>query len=156
MIQQAHDFKAESNYLYAILQGVSRSDFRAPTQFKNWTIDTILQHLHYFNIAADLSLMDKGAFLVLLDDLRKASREGKSMIAHTREKLNNLEGPGLLETWHEFSQKMAERFLVEAEAPHVPWCNHKSPCVRQHAPSANAHGLVTPHAAHVRCLDHLK
>ena len=43
------------------------------------------------------------------------------MIAHTREKLNNLEGPGLLETWHEFSQEMAGRFLEADPKARVKW-----------------------------------
>ena len=86
MLQQAIDFKKESDYLYKMLQHLDADYFSSPTQFKNWTIDTVLQHLHYFNIAADLSLVNEAAFLNLLNDLRKAGKKGKNMAELTYSK----------------------------------------------------------------------
>ena len=111
MLQQALDFKKESDYLYEVLQHVDLDHFNSPTQFKNWTINTVLQHLHYFNIAADLSLVDEAEFLNLLNDLRGAGKKGINMVAYTREKLDNLVGTDLLQTWHDFCSEMAGRFL---------------------------------------------
>ncbi|SVD72612.1 uncharacterized protein METZ01_LOCUS425466, partial [marine metagenome] len=102
MLQQAIDFKKESDYLYEILQHLDADYFSSPTQFKNWTIDTVLQHLHYFNIAADLSLVNEAKFLNFLNDLRRAGKKGKNMVVYTREKLDNLSGPDLLQIWHDF------------------------------------------------------
>jgi len=121
MLQQALDFKKESDYLYEVLQHVTSDHFNSPTQFKNWTINTVLQHLHYFNIAADLSLVNEAEFLNLLKDLRKEDEKGKSMVAYTREKLNNLDGIDLLQTWHDFYSEMAGRFLEADPKTRVKW-----------------------------------
>ena len=121
MLQQALDFKTESDYLYDILKGLGARDFNTPTQFKNWSINTVLQHLHYFNIAADLSLVNETAFLTLLNDLRTSSKEGKNMVTHTRDKLDNLCGPALLETWHTFCAEMASRFIRANPKARLKW-----------------------------------
>ena len=121
MLQQAIDFKKESDYLYEILQHLDADYFSSPTQFKNWTIDTVLQHLHYFNIAADLSLVNEAAFLNLLNDLRRAGKKGKNMVDYTREKLDNLGGADLLQTWHDFYSEMAGRFLEADPKARVKW-----------------------------------
>ena len=121
MLQQALDFKTESDYLYDILKTVGADDFSAPTQFKDWSIDTVLQHLHYFNVAADLSLVNETAFLTLLNELRKSSKEGKNMVAHTRDKLDNLRGSDLLESWHNFCAEMAQRFFKADPKARVKW-----------------------------------
>ena len=62
MMQQAADFLAESEALYALLAGLPDRDFEQTTAFKGWTINNILGHLHMWNRAADLSLTDGEAF----------------------------------------------------------------------------------------------
>jgi uncharacterized protein (TIGR03084 family) len=121
MLQQALDFKTESNHLYEMLRHVDAGYFKSPTQFKKWTINTVLQHLHYFNVAADLSLVNEEKFLNLLNDLRSAGKDGQSTVAHTREKLDDLGGPALLHTWHDFSTEMASRFLKANPKARVRW-----------------------------------
>ena len=66
MLQQAIDFQTESDALYELLKPLSDADFERKTLFKDWTINTVLQHLHYFNYAADLSLSDEDGILALL------------------------------------------------------------------------------------------
>jgi uncharacterized protein (TIGR03084 family) len=61
-MQQATDFLDESEALSALLDTLPDADFDTPTQFKGWTINNILRHLHVWNIAADLSLKDEAAF----------------------------------------------------------------------------------------------
>ena len=121
MLQQAFDFKTESDYLYDVLKAAGISDYTSPTQFKNWSIDTVLQHLHYFNIAANLSLVNEAAFLTLLNDLRAASQKGRNMVAHTKDKLDNLCGPELLETWHDFCTEMENQFAQANPKARVKW-----------------------------------
>ena len=121
MIQQALDFRTESDYLNRILQPINPSYFKSPTQFKQWTIDTVLQHLHYGNIAADLSLRNQNAFDSLLNDIQRAKIEGKSMVEHTRETLGNPTGTSLLRTWHEFCSEMAGYFHSSDPKIRVKW-----------------------------------
>ena len=46
MIQQVDDFRAEAAELHQLLNGLSDSDWTRATQFKAWTIDDIVRHLH--------------------------------------------------------------------------------------------------------------
>ncbi|MES2782461.1 MAG: maleylpyruvate isomerase N-terminal domain-containing protein, partial [Pseudomonadota bacterium] len=61
-MQQATDFLDESMALAALLEPLSEADFDRPTQFKGWTINNVIRHLHVWNIAVDLSLQDEEAF----------------------------------------------------------------------------------------------
>ena len=69
MIQQAIDFREESDELYRLLEPVTSEDFQRKTQFKNWTINDVIGHLHMWNWAADLSLNDDKAFEKFLTSL---------------------------------------------------------------------------------------
>ena len=61
-LPEARDFLAESEALHAAVAGLAPSDFDRPTQFKGWTIGDVLVHLHFWNLAADLSASDPAAF----------------------------------------------------------------------------------------------
>ena len=56
MLQQAIDFKEESDALFNLLKDQEGKIFQKKTQFKGWTINNVLHHLHVWNIAADMSL----------------------------------------------------------------------------------------------------
>ena len=58
MLEQAKDFKDESETLFALMNPLSDADFKRPTLFKGWTFNDILGHLHHGNMLADLSLND--------------------------------------------------------------------------------------------------
>ncbi len=62
-MQQAEDFRQEAKALAAILEPLSEPQFATITQFKNWTIEDVLGHLHIFNHAANLSLENSSAFV---------------------------------------------------------------------------------------------
>ena len=62
MLEQAIDFKDESNSLYEILANCSEDKFSKKTQFKSWTINDVIYHLHVWNIAASLSLKNEKKF----------------------------------------------------------------------------------------------
>ena len=61
-MQQAIDFQQESESLADALRNLNDVDFKQKTQFKGWTIEDILGHLHMFNVAADLTLEDGAKF----------------------------------------------------------------------------------------------
>ena len=62
MRQNADDFLAECESLADVLAGLSRADWDKPTLFKNWTANDVMVHLHFWNIAADLSASNEAAF----------------------------------------------------------------------------------------------
>ncbi|MGD9865683.1 MAG: maleylpyruvate isomerase family mycothiol-dependent enzyme, partial [Pseudodonghicola sp.] len=61
-MQQVADFLAESEALAQVLKDLPDPDWARPTQFKGWTIDDVIVHLHFWNRAADLSLTDPDSF----------------------------------------------------------------------------------------------
>ena len=65
-MQQAQDFCDESEALHAVLEPLGAEAYTVPTLFNDWTINDILQHLHHFNIMADLSLNDPDKFVAAL------------------------------------------------------------------------------------------
>ncbi len=106
ILQQAVDFQTESDALYELLKPLADEDFERKTLFKEWTINTILQHLHFFNYAAHISIDDEDAILALLAEMREAGENGVDMVAHTDVKLEGLKGRALLEAWHDYYTKM--------------------------------------------------
>ena len=46
-MQQAEAFHAESTALHDLLQNTQLAHYAEPTQFKDWSINTVLQHLHF-------------------------------------------------------------------------------------------------------------
>ena len=58
MLQQALDFRQESDAVFTLLDGLDDQDWGRKTQFKEWTLNDIIAHLHMGNHAADLSLQD--------------------------------------------------------------------------------------------------
>ena len=78
MIEQAKDFYAESEALYALLEPLSETDSTQPTQFKRWTANDIIAHLHWGNYAADLALRDGTVFAEFARQMMAARREGRA------------------------------------------------------------------------------
>ncbi len=121
MLQQALDFQAESDALYALLKPLKDADFERKTQFNNWSINDVLQHLHYFNYAADLSLSDEEGILKLLADLRTGYEQGETIVTFTDKALNGVKGAALLELWHDYYTGMLDNFHKVDPKMRVKW-----------------------------------
>ena len=50
-MQQASDFLAESEALEQLIAPLQANDFAHPTGFKSWTYETIMRHLHFWNLS---------------------------------------------------------------------------------------------------------
>ena len=79
-MQQAEDFRAESRALAAILEDLPEEAFHRPTQFKDWTIDHVLGHLHLFNVAAETSLKGEAAFAAFIGPIVQDMQSGKTIL----------------------------------------------------------------------------
>lgn len=77
-MQEALDFKAESEAVASILTELSDEGYNTPTQFKDWTVYDILAHLHLWNMAADWTLNDPDKFAALMGDVIKVFQGGKT------------------------------------------------------------------------------
>lgn len=119
MIAEANDFRDESLALHALIS--SRDpDWGAPTQFKGWTLNNVLRHLHFWNIAADLSLDDEPAFDDLLARMGRSAGSGR-MTDVEAELLDGLSGAELLDAWRARLDPMTERFTAADPKQRLKW-----------------------------------
>ncbi len=118
-LTQADDFLAESEALSAVLSGLSEADFTRPTQFKNWTFNDILVHLHFWNRAADLSAFEPQAFAILLARLGGALHSGQLRGFENSEV--SARGPALHALWIDQAREMAPRWGKLPPKTRLPW-----------------------------------
>jgi len=120
VIQQAIDFRDESDALYRLLEPLKDEDFDRVTQFKNWTINNVLGHLHFWNAAADLTLKDSAAFDELLQQV--AAHVVNNDI-HRFESiwLKGLKNRELLNEWHTLYLTVSDRYAAADPKKRVKW-----------------------------------
>jgi uncharacterized protein (TIGR03084 family) len=120
MIQQAIDFRDESEALYELLEPLTDEDFERETLFKKWKINDVLTHLHMWNWAADLTLKDSAAFEEFLQEVASYLTKG-SIRDFENEWIKGLKGTALLNEWHAFCLTMADRYAEADPKARVKW-----------------------------------
>jgi len=120
MFQQPIDFRDESDALHAIIAPLQEADFERKTLFKDWTINDVLTHLHFWNQAADLSLTDEPKFMEFLGKVMQAM-PSIGLRAFEDQWYEGIAGRELLTTWHDFYQGMADRWSAEDPAKRLKW-----------------------------------
>lgn len=118
-MEQAADFVAESESLAGILSGLSGDDWSRSTQFKGWTIDDILIHLHFWNRAADLALIDPDGFMKKLEQIPEPG-VGSGLRAYEHADIAE-RGSDLLVAWRVLYQDMGERWARLDPKRRVKW-----------------------------------
>ncbi|SEF76090.1 TIGR03084 family metal-binding protein [Jhaorihella thermophila] len=118
-LPQAADFLEESQTLYAAIAPLSDADLRQPTQFKGWTIDDVLVHLHFWNKAADLSTTDEAAFTALMGQLMGSLQSG-GLRAFENAQIPE-RGTELRDLWIAHARDMAARWADMDPRRRLPW-----------------------------------
>lgn len=121
----ADDFMAEGDTLFAILSLLTENDLLRVSQFKDWTIEDIIAHLHMWNYAAHLTLTKPDAFGELITMVMTRMGAGDDHRTLQRywldNALNGIRGKQLIETWREFYPELAKAY-GEADPDHrVQW-----------------------------------
>ena len=119
-MQQAIDFLDESKALCALLAPLPEGDFQRPTQFKGWTINNIIRHLHVWNIAVDLSLRDEAAFGAFVAAMMDGVRGGNLPEFEARY-LDGLSGHALRNAWIELAEATAGAFAAADPKLRLKW-----------------------------------
>ena len=120
MLQQAADFRDESTAVFSLLDALDDDAWETPTQFKAWTINDVLAHLHFGNYAADQSFRDRAAFRDFVKYFASGSK-AQGHLAFTHVWLDGLYGRALLHHWRDFFLEMAERFTGADPKQRVEW-----------------------------------
>ena len=94
--------------------------FGNKTQFKQWTFNDIIGHLHMWNWAADLSLNDEAAFQVFIKRVL-SHLAGDGLKQFEAQWLAGLAGPELVETWYEFAVRISDHFGASDPSQRVKW-----------------------------------
>lgn len=110
MKQQAQDFRDECDALAAILEPLNDDDFDAVTQFKGWSINDVLGHLHMFNVAADLSIESDDLFLDFFAKIAARMSKGATMLQAQYPFLDGLSGHALFTAWKGGCDNLADNF----------------------------------------------
>ena len=120
-MQQAEDFRAESRALAAILEDLPEVDLHRVTQFKDWTIDHVLGHLHLFNTAAEVSLKGEAEFGAFIGPILQDMQRGKPILEVQFPWLDGLSGRALFEAWREGAESCADAFAKADPKARVKW-----------------------------------
>ena len=120
-LQQAFDFLDESNAVYELLSSLSDKEFNQPTQFKGWSFNDVIGHLHVWNYAADISLSDGEDWVEFSNKALKALGSGSTMNQFERTITNNIKGKELLEVWKNYFTEMSDRFASADPKKRVKW-----------------------------------
>lgn len=118
-LPQAQDFLDESEALYALLADQPEEAFAFVTQFKGWTVDDVLVHLHFWNGMVDLSLTDEAAFAKIAAEMAPILMQGGFRpFENARVEPR---GPALREAWIARVQKMVPRWSEVDPKHRLPW-----------------------------------
>jgi uncharacterized protein (TIGR03084 family) len=121
MLQQAIDFREESDALLALLDTTRDLQWDQKTQFKSWTINDVIAHLHFGNYAADLSLQDSTVFKDFVKNMVATRKQGANLLAFTSTWVKGKKDRDLLSLWREFYQEMTDRFANADPKQRVLW-----------------------------------
>ncbi|WP_299559429.1 TIGR03084 family metal-binding protein [uncultured Sulfitobacter sp.] len=121
MSSETTGFTTTSDALYQLIKSAGGEVFERQTQFKGWNVDNIVQHLHFFNNAAYLSLTDEEAFDAYYESLNARRRGGETLIEATDHELEGSRGDLLLERWREGYQRVGAAFSAADPKMRVKW-----------------------------------
>lgn len=99
MLQQIVDLQAEANALAGLLETIPDQEWTRPTQFKGWTINDVVIHLHAGDLLAATSVKDAAAFAAMHAEIRAKRASGLSGIEENRQRIGPVGGQALLRRW---------------------------------------------------------
>jgi uncharacterized protein (TIGR03084 family) len=117
-MQQAQDFRAESQALFDLLDKADPAVFDQPTQFKHWSINAVLQHLHFWNQMAGLQLTDE---TLLMQRIAAVLAHQPGMRDFERIHFQGLGGRALLDAWRDGFEAIATAFAATDPKARLKW-----------------------------------
>lgn len=120
-MQQADDFLAETEALYALVETFGPERFDTDTLFKAWTVNEILRHLHVWNYLAFLQIENEAKLVGCIASLMKSMGAGHTLRDFEKDFTDGLSGPALVARWREQASKTSEIFQGVDPKQRVKW-----------------------------------
>jgi len=120
-LPQAADFLEECDTLRAVLEDLPDADWERPTQFKRWTFNDVIGHLHMFDHAARLTLEGPGVLKAFFAEIESGRAAGASLVSHTRRWLDGAHGASLLMRWQRLYREVARVYADLDPSRRVAW-----------------------------------
>lgn len=120
-MRQAEDFRTETQVLAEVLEPLKDADFGIRTQFKGWSIDDVLGHLHMFNVAAQKALDSRDAFDDFLAPITRRLQQGQSLVQAQYPWLDGLRGRSLFSAWRDTANALADAFAHTDPKTRLAW-----------------------------------
>jgi uncharacterized protein (TIGR03084 family) len=118
VLEIVRDLREEGDALYELLKTLDESDWAQPTPFKSWTVRDVVEHLHFSDRLAVLSLKSDEEFLKAAETMGRAiTEEGLDLKGCARREIGSLEPGKLLQLWREYFTEMCD--LLGAADPKV-------------------------------------
>lgn len=130
-ITQASDFLVESEILHRVISGFNAKQLHGVTQFNEWTIEDVLIHLHFWNVAADLSATNENSFQKLMGRALPVIKVSGFRVLENEEV--EPRGIELRQLWIDKVRDMAPRWLSMDPKRRLPWAG----------PSMSARSAIT-------------
>ncbi len=121
MLKQAVDLREEGAALHAFLAALDDGDWARPTPFKDWTVNAVIQHLHFGDWMASVSLEEPERFARIAAARRAARERGDGSTGVEGEMPDMPEGPALLERWRERLDRLCGMLETADPDRRVAW-----------------------------------
>lgn len=120
-LAQTVDFLEECDCLYELLEPVPDRQWQQPTQFKGWTFNDVIGHLHLFDYAAQLTLEGPEVLQAFFAKIAAGRANGDSLVSYTRRWLGHSQGISLLQKWRAFYRELASAYSDLDPGRRVAW-----------------------------------
>ncbi len=120
-MQEALDFLKEVRALDDVLRGLDGAVFDRATQFKGWTFNDIMGHLHFFDAALLRALDGADAFADFFGPAAANLAQGHSILSLQDPWIGALSGPDLQNAWAQTAQDVAKAFESLDPKARIPW-----------------------------------
>ena len=121
MLTQAVDFRAEADALHALLVDLPDADWNHATAFKSWTINDVVQHLHWGDLMAASSVAGPDHFAHFRAEGKALRDQGMTGVEATRALLGDLTGAKLRARWHATMVDLCDKLTAMAPDTRLKW-----------------------------------
>lgn len=120
-MQQTIDFREESLTLKSLIEDLDDAAFESVTQFKGWTINDVVRHLHFWNKAVMVASQGEQAFGEFFQGVGAHMAKGGSLPEYEKQYLQGLSGGALRSAWSDLVDETAEAYAAMDPSARVPW-----------------------------------